>query len=169
MFLWKNVLSKFAIRAAVIAAVLYSISVYTDNAVLKYKEEQQKVTEALRKKLEVEVSKNAALMQRNTADLAKAKREYEITINDLNHEHTDRLRSLQERTNYYRGLSEASTAECRNLGNITTELDRNLVEGRRLVIELRERLELREQELRVIGKQLLADRKLLGQEHNEHK
>lgn len=169
MFLWKNVLSKFAIIAAAVTAVLYSISVYTDNAVLKYKEEQQKATEALRKKLEVEVSKNAALMQSNTADLAKVKREYEITINNLNHEHTDRLRSLQERTNHYRNLSEASTTECRNLGNITAELDRNLVEGRRLVIELRERLELREQELRVIGKQLLADRKLLGQEYNEHK
>lgn len=106
---------------------------------------------------------NALAAQKYSTDLADLEKTYEDTLSRINLEHSGRLRNLEARSDRYRRMSQNSSSECRNLGDITAKLDTALEKGRQLVVELRERVILREQQIEIIGKQLAADRHLLEQ------
>lgn len=165
MFQLKNALIKGLLLGFILFGILKAGIMYSDYSVLKYKESQAELVESLRKELAIEISKNTTITQDNLKDLLEAKNTYEKAVIDINNEYSGRMFELEKRAEYYRSMSKPDTTTCGDLGDVTTRLDRNLEEGRKLVIDLRERLVLREEQIKIIGKQLLADRKLLGQEH----
>lgn len=153
---------------AILLVVVAGLSIYAlheKNSVLKYKEEQRLLTDALVTAMKDLVDQHTKESQDNAEELIRLKNTHENIVNTLRSEYTGRLQQHEERAEHYRSLSEASPTECRSLGDITTRLDKSLETGRYLVTELRNRLELREKQLIVVGKQLKADRQLFGQEY----
>ena len=167
MFLLKNVLIKGSIVIVLILAVIKAGSMYSDYSVLRYKESQAQEIAILKKEIAAKERQNTELTQQHAIDILKASQLHEKAITAANTEHIGRMRKLEERAAYYKHLSESAGASCDDLRSITTRLDRRIEEGRLLVIELRERLVLRDEQLRIIGQQLVADRELLGTLHED--
>lgn len=78
-------------------------------------------------------------------------------------DYANRLRNSEERANRYSKQAEAGTSECRSLASKSAQLDRTLEEGRILVIELRDSIELKDKQLMLLGKQIESDRATLGE------
>ena len=165
MFLFKSALGKLSVIILIVLAFLKAGSMYSDYSVLRYKESQDAIIEELRKQVVSEVEKNTTATQENLAAALEAQRLYEETITDINRKHDNRMRELEKRADYYRSVSEAGTASCEDIRDIAARFDRRLAEGGELVRELRARLVLRDGQIEVLGKQLMADRLLLGQEY----
>lgn len=76
-------------------------------------------------------------------------------------EYARRLRQHEARAAAFQRMSQADAAERERLASHAAELDRALAEGVGLVDELRHTLELRDQQLKLLGQQILADRQLM--------
>lgn len=77
---------------------------------------------------------------------------------------SDYAHSLQlstDRAAIYQRQAQGGAVECAGLASHTAELDRSLEQGRSLVRELRDTVELRDQQLVQVGKVLTADQALL--------
>lgn len=98
---------------------------------------------------------------RIAVQLRKTEVDYEKASAALAAERTQRLRLSTERAALYSRLAEAGPDQCRGLASHAAELDRTLEEGRSLVGELRSALGQREDQLRLLGAQIINDRKLL--------
>lgn len=61
----------------------------------------------------------------------------------------------------YRRKAEAGEAESRDLANHAAELDRSIVEGKRVAAELAATVRLRDEQLILLGSQIKADRAIL--------
>lgn len=94
--------------------------------------------------------------------LRKTEVEHEETRAALRAEHALRLRISAERGAAYERLAEGGSAERARLAGHATELDRSLEEGRGLVGELQATLGQREAQLKLLGDQIINDRKLLA-------
>lgn len=147
----------------ILTVMLSGKILYDKTVLLEHNQEQYRELVKLKDKVREIEDVNAENTRENTRRLEELRATYEDTITGMHVEYNDRMYELEDRAIYYRSLSETSSAECRDLSDIATRFDRNLEEGRRLVIELRERLLFREEQIRVIGRQMLADRQLLGQ------
>lgn len=90
-----------------------------------------------------------AANDKNATDLATMRSNY-----------TRQLQLSTSRAAIYQREAQGGSVECAGLASHTAELDRSLEEGRSLVLELRDTLELRDEQLVQVGDQLLADRKL---------
>lgn len=73
-----------------------------------------------------------------------------------------RLRQSDDRAAVYQRLSNAGTSDRADLASHAAELDRSLEQGRLLVGELRSTVAERDGQLRLLGQQLSADRKLIN-------
>lgn len=98
--------------------------------------------------------------QKLTHELTNAQRHYEKVIDDLAADYRKRLLLSEERTTIYRRQANSGPVECGNLASHASKLDSTLEEGRSLVAELRTTLELRDQQVKSLGGQLVSDRKL---------
>ena len=132
-----------------------------------YKKEQLEHALLLNKKIRTLEQANLDMSIKNQEELSKVRSEYEATLSVNKHDNDKRLRTMGERLTYYEQLASTSTAECRDVIERTARLDRSLEEGRQLVIRLRAELVLRDGQLIVVGKQLLADRKLVEDLHTK--
>lgn len=95
-------------------------------------------------------------------ELNEVEKTYELRYDDIERTYADRLRLSEARANRYASLAQTGTPECRALASYAAELDLSLEEGRRLVQEFGATLEQRDQQLRLLGQQIINDRKLLG-------
>lgn len=95
-------------------------------------------------------------------EIQKNKQEYKESLDALRDEYDDRLYASEERANLYRRKSEAGAAECRDLGNYATELDRALETGRNLVQRFRLTLGQREREIEKLSILIHSDRNTLN-------
>lgn len=127
----------------------------------KYKKEQLEHALELNRKIRTLEQDNLDMSIKNQEELSKVRSEYETTLNVNKLNNDKRLRTMGQRLTYYEQLATTSTAECRDVIERTARLDRSLEEGRQLVIRLRAELVLRDGQLNAVGKQLLADRKLI--------
>lgn len=84
-------------------------------------------------------------------------------LNDIERSYVERLRQSEDRTKIYQQRSQGSPIERHNLAEYTTRLDRQLEDGIRVVEILKNLVEKRDAELKVVGEQLKQDRKLLEQ------
>jgi hypothetical protein len=116
--------------------------------------------------LQVDIKNKEAVHRQETAQingkLRKTEEDHETTVAALRRDLTLRLSVSDRRASVYQRLAEAGPAQCRGLASHTAELDRSLEEGVGLVGELQARLGQREDQLRLVGDQLIADRKLVG-------
>ena len=90
---------------------------------------------------------------------AKAKDEYTKKLDAIKSSYSMQLQQSEQRASVYK-RETLSTDECTNLAEYAGRLDRSLTEGRDVVKQLRETLELRDNQLRQIGEQLKQMEKL---------
>lgn len=105
-------------------------------------------------------AQSAALSEK----LAAAQAEHLSYIASLKSAYALRLRESGERAGIYERMSQASAAERASLAGHAAELDRALEEGRLLVGELRSTLAQRDQQLVVVGNELVNTRQLMEAE-----
>lgn len=98
---------------------------------------------------------------RIAGQLRKTEVDYEKASTALASEHALRLRQSAERARAYTAQAEAGPDQCRDLAGHAAGLDAALEEGRGLVGELKAALGRREDQLRLLGAQIINDRKLL--------
>jgi hypothetical protein len=104
--------------------------------------------EAVHARAQEEVAREAqSLREAHLADVAAQRAVYE-----------QRLSQSARRAEVYRSQAEAGTVAARDLAAHAARLDSTLEEGRGLVRELRTTLGLREDQLRLLGKQIMSDR-----------
>lgn len=94
-------------------------------------------------------------------ELQNTKDSLAIAITDLNREHSLRMQVSADRAKVYQRLSQAGPSQCEYLAGHAAKLDASLEEGRGLVKEFRATLGQREDQLKLLGSQILADRKLM--------
>lgn len=100
-------------------------------------------------------------------ELAQAKLDHATAVGQLRVDYERRLQQSEKRAAIYQRQAEGGPDQCRDLASYTARLDQSLEEGRSLVREFRETLELRDTQLRTVGEQLLTDRALLEENSNE--
>lgn len=96
-----------------------------------------------------------------TDTLAEKEKAYEVSMVIIRADHAKRLQLSEQRTNYYQRQAKGSTIEQANLASHAARLDRSLEEGRLVARELSATVRQRDDQLRVLGQQLINDRKLL--------
>lgn len=97
-----------------------------------------------------------------TTELKTYEARYKTSLAAAVADYNRRLQQHETRAGVYRKLSEGDTAERERLASHAAQLDRSLEEGRSVVRELRETVGLRDDQLRELGKQIMADRALLN-------
>lgn len=127
----------------------------------KDKAVQQEALFQASEKLRLQEQRHRQESQDISHDIAEATSHYETIVASLNDEYGRRLLVSEQRASLYQSQAEAGAAQCRSLASHAAELDRSLEEGRRLVQEFGSTLELRDSQLRALGAQILADRKVI--------
>lgn len=107
---------------------------------------------------------NRAETIRITHELSETNKQYEVSLANLRNDYSKRLLDSDQRADVYKRQAEAGTTECGNLAIHAARLDKSLEQGRDLVREFRTTLRQREDQLRLLGQQLLNDRSLIGEE-----
>lgn len=127
------------------------------------REEHEKAIRAL----EVEYARkemfHRAENARITHELAEAEKAHDVALAEQRAEYDRRLLGSNRRAEVYQRQAESGAAQCRDLAGHAARLDRSLEEGRGLVADLRRTLELRDEQLRQLGRQILNDRSLLDE------
>lgn len=95
-------------------------------------------------------------------ELTITKKAYTTELDSLRTQYDKRLLGSSERAGYYQRQAESGSLECRGLASHAAKLDGSLEEGRQVVGELKATLGQRESELRLLGTQILTDRKLFN-------
>ncbi len=98
--------------------------------------------------------------------LEAAKYESDAALAAARSEYAGRLRQSESRAGAYQRMSQADAAERVRLAEHAARLDAALEEGIFVVAELQAALGLRDQQLKQLGQQILADRKLM-EAHDE--
>lgn len=98
--------------------------------------------------------------------LSQANERHFIAIADIRHEYLGRLRKAEDRVSIYQRQAQSGTTERDSLASHTAKLDAALERGIDLVGRLEATLRLRDEQLIIIGKQLLAERALQTGESN---
>lgn len=88
------------------------------------------------------------------AQIHKQEQKHKIAIATLNASFNDRLQQSEQRAKVYQRMSKTSSGGCKNLGDYTARFDKQLTEGIDLVRELTEIIELRDNQLKSLNKQL---------------
>jgi len=86
---------------------------------------------------------------------------HENTLAALARQHDERMRQQQQRIARYAEAAAGGEARCQQLAAYAAQLDRHLEQGIALVGEFAQTLGYRDNTIRLIIEQLLADRKLL--------
>lgn len=133
-------------------------------ALIQNKWDAAKVQEQLQiAELKGMVAQKEAVHQQETANISsqlqKTEDDHAKAIADLSADHAQRMRQSEARAAAYRHLAEAGASQCRDLASHAAELDRSLEEGRGLVGEFQATLGQREAQLRLLGAQIVDDRK----------
>lgn len=124
------------------------------------RQEQALVVANLNGQIKQKEKAHAAETIKIKGDLAEREQAYASDLARLGSEYAMRLRDSEQRATRYSALANSGPDQCRSLASYTAQLDGSLVEGRSVVEELRSTLELRDQQLRLVGSQLLSDRQL---------
>lgn len=125
------------------------------------KEAARKSYDDLVRQLAKQEGIHAAEQQRISNELVRVRENLASSLAAQRSVYEQRLLQSSRRSEVYRDQAEASIASCRSLASHAAELDRTLEEGRHLVGELRQTVGLRDNQLTLLGEQILLDRKLM--------
>lgn len=121
----------------------------------------------LAQKLAEQEATHVAGQKQVSDELAQVREAHGVALLAQRSGYEQRLLQSSRRAQVYREQAEGSTTSCRDLAGHAAQLDRTLEEGRSLVAELRGTLGLRDQQVTLLGKQILTDRLLLAGEVTE--
>lgn len=93
-------------------------------------------------------------------EITLSKETHRDELNSIKHDFAVRLQQSDKRASIYQRQAQGGASECRSLANHAARLDSTLEEGRAVVRELSEVVRLRDRELVLLSKQILADRSL---------
>lgn len=160
----KYALCSFAVLLALSASYFFGITQGENNINARWSEAKAAHAQELLV-LKGRIQERERLHRQETSDIAGALRKtevnYEKALADLSVERSLRLRLSAQRSAEYERLAAAGSSERGDLARHTAQLDRSLEEGRGLVAELAATVGQRDAQLRMVGAQLLNDRKLL--------
>lgn len=94
------------------------------------------------------------------AEIQERERLHAVAVAAVRAEYVQRVRLSESRALVYQRQAEGGTAQCRSLADHAARLDRSLEEGRSVVRELRIVVGQRDDAIRSLSTQILADRKL---------
>ncbi len=164
---------RLAVAGIVLVAVAgYSYGVYSlgsisgaEKVTLQW-DKENKIRDERTRELELENSqlstKNQVLSEQISKELADYDARHKIILATINADNARRLRLSETRAGVYRQQAEGDATERERLASHAAELDRSLEEGRHLVRELGATIRLREDQIRKLSEQILADRALLN-------
>lgn len=118
------------------------------------KETQEQVTKEIQNKYEELYKFHKEYVEYISSQLNTKEKENEERIADIERKHLDGLRKSEDRASVYRRKAEAGEAESRDLANHAAELDRSLVEGKRVAAELAATVRLRDEQIKALGTML---------------
>jgi len=159
----------YLMPAVIIAASLYCAYSFGSKheamrAKIAYDAKEKERSDALEvlkadfaKKEEEHRSKNQEI---NDA-LKDAKQNYDLRVAALGNDYARRLRESETRAGIYSRQAQGGTAEQERLASHAARLDASLVEGKAVAAELRHTVELRDEQLKMLAKQILNDRALI--------
>lgn len=125
------------------------------------KQAAREAHDELVQKLAKQEAVHASDQEQIAHDLAQARSSFDVALAGQRDVYEHRLLQSARRGQVYRDQAEASATSCRDLAGHAAELDRALEEGVGLVGELQEALGLREHQLKLLGDQILDDRRLM--------
>lgn len=168
-----SVLKKGLIALAIGSAVTFSLyatfKIGRDHGQQEVKLEflaKEKALQNAVEKLQKDITKAEEFYKNVVRDLEgqiiDGKLKYEKSLLDINSKYTIRLQQSEIRSETYKRMSQAGTAESYALADHAAKLDRSLEEGRRLVREFRTTLGQRDAELTLVGIQLRKLHDLIG-------
>lgn len=128
-----------------------------DEDIQSYQQKVRELTEQLKNQEKEYRAENTRIL----LELNNAKKDYEKSVAVLNANYSDRLREYEARAKIYESQAQSGKSQCRNLASYTTKLDKCLTEGRELVKELSRIIELRDNQLRLLGEQIVNERELI--------
>lgn len=115
------------------------------------KQTQERVTKEIQNKYNELYKFHKGYVEYISSQLDAKEQENEERIADIERRHLDGLRKSEDRASVYRRKAEAGEAESRDLANHAAELDRSLVEGKRVAAELAATVRLRDEQIKVLG------------------
>lgn len=124
--------------------------------------EQREEVERLQADIDAREVVHRAEVRRLNNQLGEASRRHSVELASLRAGYALQLRESDERVRIYQRLSETGAVGRANLASYAAQLDRSLVEGRLVVGELRATVIQRDEQLRAVGEQLAADRRLIN-------
>lgn len=163
--------SPYLLGVAVLGGVYYlgsqsgqeKIQKKWDTEVAAYKDSMDK----MERQLLINEQKNRNEVRILNDELASNEKKYSTSLGVLRSQYNGSLLQSRERASVYQAQSQAGAAQCSSLASHAAQLDRSLTEGRSLVGEFRITLEQRDAQLRAVSSQLIADRKLIGDNNEE--
>lgn len=126
------------------------------------KERADVVTELTQKNLDL-TRKNQEETTRIADELAAQEAGHAKALADLRADFANRLLQSTTREGIYQRKAQGSAVERDYLASHAARLDRTLEEGRSLVRELRETVGQRDDTIRTLSEQILADRRLINE------
>ena len=118
------------------------------------KRAQEQVTKEIQNKYDELYKFHKEYVEYISNQLSTKELENEERIADIERKHLDGLRKSEDRASVYRRKAEAGEAESRDLANHAAELDRSLVEGKRVAAELAATVRLRDEQIKALGTML---------------
>ena len=119
----------------------------------EYKKSQLLLTLNLEEKLHEQEKEYKTKTDNLLVEVEKAKDSYNNRLLHLEHDFTDKLHKSEQRASLYQQMSRTN-GSCNTLASHSARLDKQLTEGINLVRELRNLVELRDNQLRQCGKGL---------------
>ena len=115
------------------------------------KQAQEQVTKEIQNKYNELYKFHKEYVEYISSEISSKEQENEERIADIERRHLDGLRKSEDRASVYRRKAEAGEAESRDLANHAAELDRNLVEGKRVAAELAATVRLRDEQIKALS------------------
>lgn len=140
-----------------------------DTTMADWNTEKQSIEEQvayLEGELKLREREHAQEVEDLSTELRESEEVYQARLDDISAVYAGRLRDSEARASRYNQIASADPSQCRSLAGHAAELDYTLEQGRYLVEEFRATLEQRESQLRILGQQIHADRKLM-EVHND--
>lgn len=121
---------------------------------LEYKNAQAVKTLELQNEYDRQKEKYQAQTEDLVAQIGKNQESYNKKLIAIESDYSGKLLQSESRASLYKQLSRTSKCSNNDLADYSARLDKTVTEGRQLVAQLRELIELRDSQLRELGKQL---------------
>lgn len=169
-FSWLGLLKKAAPLIAILGAIglIFHLGSNHGESVVQHRWDQATQLDLKKvEQLKINIAKHEDVHRQESRrindELVQANKNHAVAMATLRARAAGELQQSDARAAHLLALSQAGPAQQRDVAEYAARLDRTVVEGRQLVGEFRTTLEQRDATIRALGAQILADRKLTGE------